>query len=244
MTISLTRLTAFAARHWLRLGLIGCALILLTQKQVNFNLRLGHPDYEPVPATAPVPPVESAAEGEPPTFLTQDQGDRQSPGGFFSRFNFFGGGEASRLEALTQLPDQEVAAFITRFRHVAEAEQEKFGIPVSITLASGLLYSKAGKAAGARDYNNFFGLDCSGDWGGPTARVAGDCVRSYETAWTSFRDFSLAVTGGKFARLREFGPRDYRRWAAGMDELGFNGTEDLGTQLQQTIDRYQLFRFD
>ncbi|THH36491.1 glucosaminidase domain-containing protein [Neolewinella litorea] len=245
MKVSLTRLLAFAGRHWLRLGLVACALVLLSQKQVNFNVRLGHPDYEAVPAATPAWPAEPTEEGEPPTYLTEDHpAPAARSEGFFARFNFFGGGAADLYEELTRQPEQEVADFVTRFRHVAEAEQEKFGIPASITLATGLLYSKGGRAAAARDFNNYFGLACAGDWQGPTARVAGECVRRYETAWTSFRDFSLLLSEGRFSRLREFGPRDYRRWAAGMQELGFNANDDLARQLQQTIDRYQLFRFD
>lgn len=244
MKVSLTRLLAFAGRHWLRLGLIGCALVLLSQKQVNFNVRLGHPGIHTAPAEAPLRPADHPDTGEPPALLSAEQAAPARSGGLLSRFNFFGGGAADRFETLSQLPEAEVEAFVSRFSHVAQAEQEKFGIPASITLATGLLYSKGGRSAGARDYNNFFGLSCSGDWAGPTARVAGDCVRRYETAWTGFRDFSLYLTGGAYAPLQTFGPRDYRRWAAGMQELGFNGNAELSQQLLLTIDRYQLFRYD
>ncbi len=44
--------------------------------------------------------------------------------------------------------------------------------------------------------------------------------------------------------MTQFDARDYRRWAAGLQELGFNGNDRLAGELQQTIDRYQLFRFD
>ena len=65
MKFLLTRLTPFVGRHWLRIGLIGCALVLLSQKQVNLNVRLGHPGPEPLPATAPLSPVEEVEEGQP-----------------------------------------------------------------------------------------------------------------------------------------------------------------------------------
>ena len=244
MKISLTRLTAFAGRHWLRLGLVGCALFLLSQKQVNFNVRLGQPEHHaPLPASHP----DSAApvvEDTPSTYYTDQGAEAPRSGGFFSRFNFFGGGEPDLYERLTGQGDSEVDAFLERFAHVAQAEQEKFGIPASVTLATGLLYSRGGKAALVRELNNYFHLPCGSDWQGATGRAEGECLRRYETAWTSFRDFSLTLTTGEYARLSAFGPRDYRRWSAGMEELGFQGNDKLASELQRTIDRYQLFRYD
>ncbi|WP_116125475.1 glucosaminidase domain-containing protein [Lewinella sp. IMCC34183] len=245
MKVLLTRLTAFAGRHWLRIGLIGCALLLFSQKQIDFNVRLGHPGPDALPAAnpdglAPAPVVDT----EEPLLMSESRPSVAEAGGFFSRFNFFGSATPDRFEELSLRSSGEVDAFVTRFRHVAEAEQEKFGIPVSITLATGLLYSRAGQAAGAREANNYFGLGCGSDWAGPTGRAAGDCIRSYETAWTSFRDFSLYLSSGPYAQLAQFGPRDYHRWAAGMQELGFNANGNLASELQRTIDRFQLFRFD
>jgi hypothetical protein len=44
--------------------------------------------------------------------------------------------------------------------------------------------------------------------------------------------------------MTQFSETDYRRWAAGLDELGFSGSDDLAEQLLRTVDRFQLFRFD
>ncbi|MEM1358834.1 MAG: glucosaminidase domain-containing protein, partial [Bacteroidota bacterium] len=154
------------------------------------------------------------------------------------------GNELSFYDQLTRVEDREVAAFLRRFSNVAQAEQDKFGIPPSITLASALLHARAGKTDAAVRYQSFFSLSCGEDWPGPTARAKGRCIRSYESAWTSFRDHSLYVTSGKFSPLLQFGETDYRRWAAGLEELGFNETENLAEQLLRTIDHYQLFQFD
>ncbi|MBB4080455.1 hypothetical protein GGR28_003089 [Lewinella aquimaris] len=248
MKVLLTRLTAFVGRHWLRVGLIGCALLLLSQKQVNFNLRLGHPASEPLPATTlPERPIEATSSAEP-LYYTDERtaaASKDSGGGFFSRFNIFASNsEADQFSLLEKVGDAQVAAYLERFGHVAQAEQKKFGIPASVILATGLLYSRAGQAAGARDLNNYFGLGCTADWNGATGRSGGECMRRYETAWTSFRDFSLHVTSGSFSRMTQFDARDYRRWSAGLQELGLNNDGTLAAQLQRTIDRYELARFD
>jgi len=242
---------SFVGRHWLRLLIIGVALFLLSDKQVNFNLRLGAP-----------PPAKTVAPGGNPAVTPASPANHDKPvltdadpvshpmakapekAGFLERFNLFGSGEPSAYDRLTRREEQVIAAFIRRFSNVAQAEQDKFGIPASVTLASALLHGQAGDAPAAKTYLNYFALGCEVDWSGPTGRVNGQCVRAYENAWTSFRDHSLYVTSGKFAAMTQFSETDYRRWAAGLEELSFNGTDDLAEQLLRTIDRYQLFRFD
>lgn len=165
--------------------------------------------------------------------------------GFFDRFNLFGGGDAlSAYDLLTRQDERTVEAFIRRFSNVAQAEQEKFGVPASIILAGAMLFGQAGEAPIAKDHQNFFTLGCANDWSGSTTRINGRCYRAYENAWTSFRDHSLYITSDRYAPMTQFSETDYRRWAAGLEELGFNDTKDLAGQLLRTIDRYQLFRFD
>ncbi|WP_116108081.1 glucosaminidase domain-containing protein [Lewinella sp. IMCC34191] len=245
MKYSLPRLTAFVGRHWLRLGLIGCALFLLSQKQVNFNVKLGHPDAnDSAPALDETSPADAPSDEAPVTYYTEEGTASAKSGGFFSRFNIFGSSEPDLYERLNGQPEADIDAFLTRFGHVAQAEQEKFGIPASVILATGLLYSRSGKGTTAQSLNNYFRLPCGADWQGATGQADGSCLRRYESAWTSFRDFSLTLTAGEYTRLAQFGPRDYRRWSAGMQELGFLDNEQLATDIQRTIDRYQLFRFD
>lgn len=247
MTSFILRLATFAGKNWLRLLLIGCALLLLTQKQVNLNFRLGYPNGTPASREHIVPPAEPRMERTEPAILseetTADKTPEASGESLLSRFNIFGRTEATHFETLEQLDETRVEAFVTRFSNVAQAEQEKFGVPASIILATGLLYSRAGTASASQELNNFFGLGCQ-QWSGDTGRVGGQCLRRYANAWTSFRDFCLYASSGKYEVMTQFGPNDYRRWAQGLEELGYNETEDLAQQLQQTIDRWQLFRFD
>lgn len=238
MTALLYRLSGFVGRHWLRILIVGAGLFILSRKQVNFNLRLGAP--EGIPAVVPTPQVEAG----PPSALT-DVAEAPTESGFFSQFNIFGGGDdLSHYDVLTRQEETVIEAFIRRFQNVAQAEQEKFGIPASITLASALLHSNAGTAGTAAGHQNFFALPCDEEWPGPTGRTGAGCIRAYESAWTSFRDHSLYLTSGRYAPLTQFSETDYRRWAAGLEELRFNDTDDLAQQLLRTVDKYQLFRFD
>ena len=244
MTGLLTRLTAFVGRHWLRIGLILGGLILLSQKQVNFNVRLGHPEPNGTPATVPLELQDPAAGAEEvPLLLTDEQPALARAGGFFSQFNIFGGAEeVDRVELLGRQGQQRVQDFVERFGHVAQAEQDKFGIPASVILAVGLLQSQAGQAVATQQLNSYFGLGCDRGWAGASGYVGGTCLREYETAWASFRDFSTCVTAGKFGRLRQFDGRDYRRWALGLEELGFAGAR--GEEIMRVVEGYGLSVFD
>lgn len=238
MFLVLTRVLAFAGRHWLRLLIAGTALMLFSRKQINFNVRLGTPSPLEVPDVRAKPAATALSDATPITSPEEKEG-------FFEQFNLFGGGDKLGFyDQLTRVEDREVAAFLRRFSNVAQAEQDKFGIPSSITLANALLHGRAGKADAAAQHQNYFLLACGDDWPGGTARTNGRCVRTYASAWTSFRDHSLYITSGKFSPLLQFGETDYRRWAAGLEELKFNETDDLAEQLLRTIDRYQLFQFD
>ncbi|MEM9259279.1 MAG: glucosaminidase domain-containing protein [Bacteroidota bacterium] len=245
MSLVLTRVLAFIGRHWLRLLIAGTALVLFSKKQINFNVRLGTPVPMEVPDARAAPAPEAIAPTASALSDANHQNVPQEKSSFFEQFNLFGGGsELSFYDQLTRVEDLEVAAFIRRFSNVAQAEQDKFGIPASITLASALLHVRAGKTDAAVRYQSYFSLSCGADWPGPTARVNGRCIRTYESAWTSFRDHSLYVTSGRFSPLLQFGETDYRRWAAGLEELGFNETDNLAEQLLRTIDHYQLFQYD
>ncbi|NJC27960.1 glucosaminidase domain-containing protein [Neolewinella antarctica] len=270
-------LPRFIGRHWLRVLIIGAALITVSRKQVNFNVRLGSPAEISQPSSQP-PGGEIASNGDwalaatpapeaaevPPSFLSglfggdeaevvADQGlmteantVRPRKKGFLERFSLFGGGSnsPSLYNDLQRTQEATVAAYVRRFSNVARAEQAKFGIPASITLANGLLQTNAGTSASAQTLHNFFAIRCGGDWPGDCDRSTGPKLRTYATAWDSFRDHSRYVTTGHYAPMTQFGANDYRKWAAGLEELGFNETDDLAEQLVQTIEHYQLFQFD
>lgn len=241
MKMLFSSLPGFFGRHWLRILIVGGALFVLTRKQVNFNIKLGEPGTVPVEAPA-------AASVAPPTALSDAAVVPEPPKeekGLFSQFNLFGGGaDITLYDGLGRVDEATIEAFLRRFSNVAQAEQDKFGIPASITLANALLHTAAGTTESATNHNNFFNLNCANDWIGMTGSTGAGCVRAYESAWTSFRDHSLYLTSGRFGQLSQFSETDYRRWAAGLEELRFNNTDDLARQLIRTVDKYQLFRFD
>src|SRR5690606_34846123 len=57
-------------------------------------------------------------------------------------------------------------AYIERYKDIAIAEMNQYGIPASIKLAQALLESGNGNSYLAREANNHFGIKCGGVWQG------------------------------------------------------------------------------
>ena len=56
--------------------------------------------------------------------------------------------------------------YIDRYKSIAIAHMERYGIPASITLAQGILESDCGNSWLSMQSNNHFGIKCKRDWRG------------------------------------------------------------------------------
>ncbi len=132
-------------------------------------------------------------------------------------------------------------AFLKRFANVALSERKKFGIPTSVILACAYANSQVGQRESALAANNFFALSCAEGWEGETAQIGGQCVRKYESAWASFRDFSIYLTGQEwFGSLKKSAGKDWRKW---IEKLSSEGISNAQT-MQKVIEAYKLEELD
>lgn len=138
--------------------------------------------------------------------------------------------------------------YIVRFKAIAIAEMNLYGIPASITLAQGLLESGNGNGSLARDANNHFGIKCNSEWKGKTILKdddqKDDCFRVYRTPEESFRDHSEFLKRKRYAFLFELDKNDYEGWANGLKKAGYATNPRYPELLISLIDRYDLSRFD
>jgi len=153
-------------------------------------------------------------------------------------------GEDALYTAMLSAGDTRLTALAERFAQVAAAEQAKFGIPASITLASLLLHSQGGKAALVQKGNNFFAMPCTPDWLGDTVNEGGRCYRYYESAWMSIRDHSLFMTTGKQTKFRQLRGKPYREWARAIERTAVYPHPHMASQLLRTIERFELQQYD
>lgn len=136
-------------------------------------------------------------------------------------------------------------AFIRRFESVAISERKKFGIPSSILLGCALVNSSAGQADWVNRSNNYFGLSCGSDWEGARATDGGRCLRRYESAWASFRDYSIFLTSQDwYGGVKKSAGKDWQQWIKALDGKAVSDVPDFGAALERAITAYRLYDLD
>ena len=146
------------------------------------------------------------------------------------------------LFAQKRQPDYE--DYIKKYKSIAITEQQKYGIPASITLAQGLLESRAGKSTLAVDANNHFGIKCN-DWTGDKIYQDDDqkneCFRKYSTPRESFEDHSAFLAKrSRYATLFALKSDDYKGWANGLQATGYATSHSYASSLINLIELYGL----
>ena len=138
--------------------------------------------------------------------------------------------------------------YIEKYKHVAIAEMNKYGIPASIKLAQALLESGNGNSSLAREANNHFGIKCGGVWKGPSVTKSddnpNDCFRVYDSPEQSFRDHSEFLLRKRYEKLFTLDKNDYKGWAKGLKEAGYATNPRYPELLIDLIERYELYQYD
>ena len=137
--------------------------------------------------------------------------------------------------------------YVRRFIGIAKSEKQKFGIPVSITLAQGLLESDAGDSRLTRAANNHFGVKTFNKRvphvvmkdDSPT-----DKFKKYDSAWESYRDHSLLLMRDHYKPLQYLSKTDYVSWAKGLQKAGYATDPQYAAKLIKIIENLQLFKLD
>ncbi|MBL7813442.1 MAG: glucosaminidase domain-containing protein [Saprospiraceae bacterium] len=137
--------------------------------------------------------------------------------------------------------------YVRRFIQVAKAERQKFGIPISITLAQGLLESDAGESRLTRSANNHFGIKTFNKKV-PHVIMKDDTpldkFKKYDSAWQSFRDHSLLLMRDHYQHLQYLSKTDYVGWAKGLQKAGYATDRQYAEKLVKIIENLKLYRFD
>ena len=139
--------------------------------------------------------------------------------------------------------------YVKRFAKVAILEQQKFGIPASITLAQGLLESNAGESKLSSESNNHFGIKCRSKCKGCTCRNYSDdsvydMFRVFDSAWESYREHSKLLIGDRYKHLVKLNQIDYKNWAYGLKKAGYATDSKYPEKLIAIIETLELYRFD
>jgi hypothetical protein len=138
--------------------------------------------------------------------------------------------------------------YVDTYKALAIEEEQRSGVPASITLAQGLHESEAGTSDLVRSSNNHFGIKCKEDWKGAVFYHDDDsrqeCFRSYATAADSYRDHSdFLRQGSRYALLFKLDPTDYEGWAYGLKKAGYATNIRYSQILIKLIRDYNLQQY-
>ena len=219
---------AYCRAHWFKLSLLTLILVFLYQKELSVNFKIGSKE-----------PKKEVKDNK--ITVTTNNTTEDIPLSIFGS----GGTVRRKTEEMPAIDEASKVAYLKRFAQVAVAERKKFGIPASLILANALRQSYAGHRDFAMRSNNHFGLLCTDGWIGAGDKFGDDCIRHYDNAWSSFRDHSALLVSGKFADLKQFGDKDYRSWAKGLQKFGYpSNSEHLADDLIKIIETYRLDQLD
>lgn len=153
------------------------------------------------------------------------------------------------LQVFCSASDSPQQKYVDRWASTAVREMYRSGVPASITLAQGLLESRAGLSSLSSEGNNHFGIKCHSDWKGRTMKIdddrKGECFRVYGNAEDSFRDHSDFLRyQDRYRFLFDFDTKDYESWAYGLKKAGYATDPAYPSKLIKLIEDYDLSRFD
>lgn len=139
--------------------------------------------------------------------------------------------------------------YVDKYKYIATAHMEHYGIPASIIMAQGILESGSGNSLLSRSSNNHFGIKCKSNWKGRSVRYdddeAQECFRAYDTVEESYRDHAdFLNTQPRYDSLFSHSSSDYKRWAHGLKAAGYATAPDYAQRLIKIIEDNKLYLLD
>lgn len=231
----------YLQRNWFKIAIAAFLVFILIKKDLSFSINMRAPAEQQQEQ-----PAQKTKKKKSEERLTEAKTASDQSTSTLLDVSFFGNKKQSgkAFDELQKVDDATVQAYLKRFARVALSESEKFGIPASVILGNAVLLSYAGERDLAQKGNNQFALPCTSDWQGAKMETGGNCFRSYENAWTSFRDHSFYITTGRMASLKELKGESYKTWARALEKADFCNDDNYANQLIKVIEKYNLTKLD
>ncbi len=139
--------------------------------------------------------------------------------------------------------------YVERYKSIAIAHMERYGIPASITMAQGILESDSGNSLLSTSSNNHFGIKCKKSWTGDRVYhdddAKGECFRAYPSVEASYQDHAVFLDQSpRYDSLFAYPSDDYRSWARGLKAAGYATAPDYAERLVKIIESMKLYLLD
>jgi flagellum-specific peptidoglycan hydrolase FlgJ len=195
---------------WFRIGLIGLAIFVFSQKQIDVTVSMGAEGVGV--STAGMTAPRDADPASQTTTLSMLPGSSTASA------------PAAPTWTVRRYEEQAVRRYVERFTRVARTEEEKYAIPAAAKMAMALLDSEAGTAAVARQDNNHF------------RTAAGD--QRFDNAWSSWRDHSEYISR-RFPELASESV-NHQQWIAALGRSGYSRDPQYTQKLLRLIEHFDL----
>ena len=146
---------------------------------------------------------------------------------------------------------RDCKAFLARYADAAMEQQQRYGIPASVTLAQMAFESDWGRSALARNGNNYFGIKCSQQWladGKPYSMHDDDRLNekfcNYSTVEESIDHHSRLLMSDRYKRCHRFAPTDYHNWLVALKQSGYATAKNYVQLCEKIIKRHKLYLYD
>ena len=139
--------------------------------------------------------------------------------------------------------------YVEKYKAIAIAHMERYGIPASITMAQGILESDSGNSRLSLSSNNHFGIKCKKSWTGERVYhdddAKGECFRAYPSVEASYQDHAdFLDQSPRYDSLFAYPSDDYRSWARGLKAAGYATAPDYAERLVKIIESMKLYLLD
>ena len=139
--------------------------------------------------------------------------------------------------------------YVEKYKAIAIAHMERYGIPASITMAQGILESDSGNSKLSTSSNNHFGIKCKKHWTGDRVYhdddAKGECFRAYPSVEASYEDHAdFLDQSPRYDSLFAYPSDDYRSWARGLKAAGYATAPDYAERLVKIIESMKLYLLD
>ncbi|MBR5105373.1 MAG: glucosaminidase domain-containing protein, partial [Alistipes sp.] len=139
--------------------------------------------------------------------------------------------------------------YVEKYKAIAIAHMERYGIPASITMAQGILESDSGNSRLSLTSNNHFGIKCKKSWTGDKVYydddAKGECFRAYPSVEASYEDHAdFLDQSPRYDSLFAYPADDYRSWARGLKACGYATAPDYAERLVKIIESMKLYLLD
>lgn len=270
---NLERVKTLFYEHWFNMALILIGLNLLVNKDINIQFSLIDTAANIATVASPLLPNEKppnmanhtpiSTNWKKETATNPKKSNKKTKGktkkwsdrkaNTFSNLTFVLSptyAERHNIDpAIAKQKVENCKNYAIKYAPVAQKEKKEYGIPVSITLAQGILESNAGESRLSLESNNHFGIKCRSKCRGCTCRNytdddVYDMFRVFDSVWDSYREHSKLLTTKRYKHLLKLKKKDYKKWAHGLKKAGYATDKKYAEKLIQIIEFLDLDKYD